>query len=57
MAFNLAQAYTQFLFNACIKYNKYLQYILDDFSEFNRCDDVERSVSSNVFVIFQPVDI
>ena len=57
MAFNLAQAYAQFLFNVCIKYNKYSQYILNAFSEFNGCDEVERSVLSNVFVTLQPVDL
>ena len=33
MTFNLAQAYAQFFSNLCIKYNKYLQYFLNDFSE------------------------
>ena len=37
MIFNLAQVYPQFLSRLCIKYNKYLQYILNDFCEFNGC--------------------
>ena len=55
MTFNLAQAYTQVLSKLCIKYYKYLQYILNGFSEFNRDalyigDDIERSVLSNILL-------
>ena len=52
MTFNLTQAYAQFLSRLCIKYNKYLQYILSDFSEFNECfiDDIERSFLSNILL-------
>ena len=52
MTFNLAQTYAQFLSMLYIKCNKYLQYILNDFSELNGCfiDDIERSFLSNILL-------
>ena len=49
MTFNLAQAHAQLLSRLCIKYNKYLQYIRNDFSEFNGCFKETKSATMNIF--------